>query len=304
MAIFHLSVKTLGRTKNHKAVAAAAYRSGTKLNDEHYAMTHDYTQRKGVAHCEIMAPNGAPEWAYDRERLWNEVEKAEKRKDSQVAREIEVALPRELQHEAQLALVRRFVVDETVALGMVADIALHERHASDGGDNPHAHILLTMRTVGPEGFGPKDREWNKTELVESWRERWGTFCNEALAAAGEEARVDHRTLAAQGIMREPTLHLGKEAFHAEQRGLETARAERQPSRVERLGAAFQQQIGDEGHITLTMTPEAGQNWLEKMASFTQRVSERVERWYEQARDTWQSWVRGKDDGEPAPERGR
>ncbi len=302
MAIYHLTVKTLGRTKNHKAVAAAAYRSGTKLEDERYEMTHDYTRRKGVAHSEIMAPEGAPEWVHDRARLWNEVEKAEKRKDSQVAREIEVALPRELSSDQNLELVRRFVSDEVVGRGMVADFSIHERDATDGGTNPHVHILLTMRPVGPEGFGPKDREWNKTELVETWRERWGSFCNEALESAGVDARVDHRTLGEQGILREPTTHLGKDAFHASQKGEEILLVTEKPSMVERLGAAFRRQIEDEGHVSLSMTPEEGQNWLEKMASFTQRASERAQQWYGRAREIWQGWTqaRGGEGQEPNP----
>jgi ATP-dependent exoDNAse (exonuclease V) alpha subunit len=279
MAIYHLTVKALGRTKNHKAVAAAAYRSGTKLEDERYASSHDYTRRKGVMYTEILAPDNAPEWATDRQRLWNEVEKAEKRKDAQVAREIEVALPRELSDEENRELVRDFVKDQVVSRGMIADCAIHEHHASDGENNPHAHILVTLRSVGPEGFGAKDREWNKTELVESWRENWAEYCNRALEAAGEEARIDHRTLEEQGIMREPTIHLGKDAFHAQRAGKEVARADRQPSMVERSIAAYERQIEHDGHLKLSLTPQEGVNWWEKTVEFSRQVSERVQEWY-------------------------
>ena len=297
MAIYHLTVKTLGRTKNHKAVAAAAYRSGSKLRDERYDVTHDYTRRKGVVHEEIIAPADSPAWVRDREMLWNAVERSEKRKDSQVAREIEVALPRELSSGEQRELLRRFVGEEVVARGMVADCAIHERPATDGGTNPHAHLLLTMRTLTPDGLGPKAREWNNTELVETWRERWAVCCNEALVSAGIDAQIDPRTLEAQGIMREPTIHIGKDSFHADQKGRETPRTERQPSMVERSISPYVQQIEEEGQVSMNMTPEEGQNWWEKTVAFSRRVTERVQDWYERARNSWRGWVEGEDRGE-------
>jgi len=262
-------------------------------------MTHDYTRRVGILHAEIMAPEDAPDWVADRGVLWNKVEACEKRKDSQVAREIEAALPRELSEADQLALVRRFVSEEAVSRGMVADFAIHERPASDGGTNPHCHIMLTMRDISGDGFGPKRRDWNDTELVETWRKHWEICCNDALEAAGEDARVDHRSFEERGIMLEPSIHLGKEAYHGSERGLPVERAERQLSMVERSLAPFSQQIEAEGHINQEMTPEPAENWWERVSSYSQRVSETVQDWYGRARDTWRSWTERQEEERPA-----
>ena len=291
MAIYHLTVKTLGRTKNHKAVAAAAYRSGTKLQDQRYDMVHDYTKKSGIVHSEILTPENTPSWASDREKLWNEVEATEKRKDAQVAREVEFALPRELTTDENLELSRQFVREEMVSRGMVADLAIHARNSTDGQGNPHAHVMLTMRRINSDGFGPKERDWNKTELVEAWRSRWAALCNTALENAGVDARIDHRTLEAQGIMREPTVHLGKEAFYAERSGeiIESERKQ-QPSMVERAVAPYEKQIEANGQITMTMTPEAGNTWWERTVSFTKRVAERAQEWYGQKRDALREWA--------------
>ena len=197
------------------------------------------------------------------------------------------------------------IVKTQAARGMIADVAIHDRAATDGDRNPHAHILLTMREVWPEGFGGKEREWNKTELVEAWRERWAAYCNEALAQAGEEARIDHRTLEAQGIMREPTTHLGKDAFHASQKGQEIQLVSEQPSLVERIGGIFRRQIEEQGHVTIAMTPEAGESWWERMASFTRRVSGQARELASRAREAWEGWTRRGDEGEePGPVRRR
>jgi len=151
MAIYHLSAKTISRAAGRSATGAAAYRSGDRIADERTGLAFDYRKKRGIDHSEIMAPANAPEWAHDRAKLWNAVEHSEKRKDSQVAREVEVALPTELNLDQQRDLVRSFVRSQFVDAGMVADIAIH--HAR--GANPHAHILLTMREIGLEGFARK-----------------------------------------------------------------------------------------------------------------------------------------------------
>ena len=230
--------------------------------------------------------------------------KAEKRKDAQVAREVEFALPRELSADDCRDLARRFVTEEMTARGMVADLAIHDRSSSDGGRNPHAHVLLTMRRLGPDGFGPKEREWNKTELVETWREQWAAACNDALARAGEEARIDHRTLEEQGILREPTIHLGKDAFHAAQKGHAVERVDRQPGLVERSLMPFADQIEEQGSVQLTMTPEAGESWWERTVAFTQRVTDRVQEWYGKTREALGEWVRRVRPEDPEPEQSR
>lgn len=207
VAIWHLRSKIVSRSKGQSVVAAAAYRAGERLYDERYGQTHDYT-RKVVSHREIMLPEGAPDRLLDRATLWNEVEASERRKDAQLAREIEVALPRELTPEQRLELVRQFIGEQFVSRGMIADFAIHAPCASDGGEAPHAHILLTMREVGPQGFGRKQTEWNSRTLFESWREAWETTVNTRLAELGHEARIDRRSYRDRGLDMEPSLHEG------------------------------------------------------------------------------------------------
>ena len=121
MAIYHQTTKMVKRSDGRNAVAAAAYRSGTSMYEEATGQTHDYAKKMGVEHSEIMAPDRAPEWVFDRQRLWNEVEASEHRKDAQVAREVEVGLPIELSKNEQVELLRDFVKREFVSRGMVAD---------------------------------------------------------------------------------------------------------------------------------------------------------------------------------------
>jgi ATP-dependent exoDNAse (exonuclease V) alpha subunit len=195
VAIYHLTAKVISREKGRSAVAAAAYRAGESLYDERLGQTFDYTRKQGVHHTEILAPKDAPDWIDNRERLWNVVEACEKRKDAQLAREIEIGLPRELDAEAQIALLRDFVQREFVNKGMVADFSLHR----DNLENPHAHILLTFRRISANGFGLKERSWNARSNLEMWRAGWMEVANEHLARAGLDIRIDHRTLKAQEI---------------------------------------------------------------------------------------------------------
>jgi Ti-type conjugative transfer relaxase TraA len=184
-------------------VAAAAYRLGAALRDQRYGVTHNYVGKRGVTHSEIMAPAAAPHWANDREALWNTVEAREFRKDSQLARLIEVGLPIELSTDERVALVRDYVAEEFVAKGMIADFCVR-------GDpnNPHAHILLTLRALTSSGFGPKERRWNGKSVLLEWRCAWAERVNEHLARAGHAARIDHRTLAAQQIELMPERRIG------------------------------------------------------------------------------------------------
>ena len=217
MAIYHLSAKPISRAAGRSATGAAAYRAGEIITDERTGLVFDYGKKHGIDHREIIAPNHAPAWAQDRAKLWNAVENAEKRKDSQLAREVEVALPTELTLEQQRELVRSFASSQFVEAGMVADIAIH--HAK--GSNPHAHILLTMRDIGPDGFGPKNRSWNDKALLQNWREEWEVQTNQALERAGYRIRIDHRTLAEQGIERVPQIHIGPKVPEMERRGIRT-----------------------------------------------------------------------------------
>ena len=220
MAIYHLHVKVIGRKSGSSAVASAAYRSGSRLRDERLDRSHDFSAKRGVVHSEIMLPENAPQAWSDRERLWNDVEASEVRKDAQLAREIEFAIPREMSEAQGIELARDFVRGEFVYRGMIADLNVHWDMAEDGMPKPHAHVMLTMRAVGENGFGPKVREWNRTEMVERWRERWAELANERLAELDIDARIDHRSLEAQGLLLEPQSQIGAPAKRIEDRDLE------------------------------------------------------------------------------------
>ncbi|OJH43008.1 MobQ family relaxase [Paracoccus sp. SM22M-07] len=208
MAIYHLRASMISRSQGRSATAAIAYRVAERIEDRRTGLVFDYAKRGGVDHTEILAPDHAPDWVSDRSELWNRVEEAETRKNSQVAREVRVALPAELTHAQRVELVRDFAQEQFVDRGMVADIALHAP-GRDGDDrNHHAHILLTTREIDPEGLTTKNRDWNKVELLEGWREAWARDANLALERAGIEERIDHRTLEAQ---RDEALELAAEA---------------------------------------------------------------------------------------------
>lgn len=251
VAIYHLSAKVIGRKGGRSCVAAAAYRAGGRLRDERQGIEHDYSRKGGVMHAEILAPENAPDWMRDRDRLWNAVEAVEKRKDAQLAREIEVALPRELDRRERLELLRGFVQRQFVDRGMIADLAVHEGRARDGHGQPHAHVMLTLRELTGNGFGKKDRSWNEPELLLGWREAWAREANAALERAGRSERIDHRSLPMQRaeverqatrawdagqeerarqlevkvveLSREPEPKIGPSANALEKRGIETER---------------------------------------------------------------------------------
>jgi Ti-type conjugative transfer relaxase TraA len=229
MAIYHLHVKVIGRKSGSSAVASAAYRSASRLRDERIDRSHDFSAKRGVVHCEVLLPENAPEAWSDRERLWNDVEAFEVRKDAQLAREVEFALPREMSEAQGIELARNFVQAEFVDRGMIADLNVHWDSAEDGSPKPHAHVMLTMRSVDKNGFGPKVRDWNATEMVERWRERWAELANERLAELDIDARIDHRSLEEQGIQLEPQSQIGAPAKRIEvggfDQGVDAARIE-------------------------------------------------------------------------------
>lgn len=251
MAIYHLSIQNIGRSAGRSAVAAAAYRSATKLIDSERGLTCDYSRKSGVVYTEVMLCQNAPQEYADREKLWNAVEKIEKQKDARLAREINVALPRELDRETQIKIVRDYVQENFVKVGMCADIALHDK----GDGNPHAHIMLTTRPIDENGkWGAKEKKvyaldangekipvidektgkqklgarnrklwqrvvadttgWNDKENVEKWRAAWAKECNRYLS---QEQAIDHRSFQRQGIERVPTIHEGTAAREIEQR---------------------------------------------------------------------------------------
>jgi len=220
MALFHLTVKTIGRNKGASIVEAAAYRSGERLVDNYYGETHDYSRKRGVVHSEILLPPNAPSEFYDRASLWNAVERVENRCDSRLAREVEIALPIELSLPEQIELVKEYVMDNFVSHGMCADIAIHDK----GDGNPHSHILLTTRLVGHDGFSKKkNRDWDKRAYINLWREQWAKVQNREFEKRGLLVRVSHESYIKQGIDREPTKHLGRKVRTLERQGIQTDR---------------------------------------------------------------------------------
>ena len=203
MAIYHLTCKVLSRSSGRSAVAAAAYRARTEIEDERQGLKFDYSEKGDLVHEEILVPGNAPAWMLDRGRLWNAVEAREKRKDAQLMRELEGALPIELDKETHIKIVREFCQKHFVSKGMIADVCIHSN-----GVNPHVHISLTMRKLEEEGFGKKERSWNSKEYLKLWREEWANVQNLHLAKAGLDVRVDHRSFIDQGVDLEPQVKIG------------------------------------------------------------------------------------------------
>jgi Ti-type conjugative transfer relaxase TraA len=225
MAIYHFSAKVISRANGSSAVASAAYRSASELHDERLGRNHDFSHKAGVLHSEVLLPKGTPERLSDRTSLWNEVEAGEKRKDAQLAREMEFSIPREMSQKQGVQLARDFVEEQFVKRGMVADLNVHWDHAKDGSPKPHAHVMLSMREVGPDGFGKKNRDWNSNENLKGWREAWACHVNERMAELGLEGRIDHRSYADQGIELEPQHKIGPAGMRRLERGEDAERAD-------------------------------------------------------------------------------
>lgn len=237
MAIYHLSVKPVSRAGGRSATAAAAYRAAEIIHDQTSGEVFDYTRKRGVEHTEIVLPTECAKrdinWARNRQQLWNAAEIAENRSNSRVAREYELALPHELNHTQRVELVRAFSTDIADRYGVGVDFAVHAPHWKGDDRNHHAHVLTTTRTIEAGGLGEKSEiEWSDgnrrkaglepaKEEITLIRARWETLTNEYLHEQGIEARIDHRSLAAQGIEREPQVHLGPAVSGMQRRGMET-----------------------------------------------------------------------------------
>ena len=269
MAIYHLSVKPVSRGGGRSATAASAYRAAELVHDQTTGQTFDYTRKRGVEHAEIVLPAAAAQrdinWARDREALWNEAERAENRSNSRVAREYEVALPCELTQAQRLDLVRGFAAEIADRHGVAVDFAIHGPHRAGDERNHHAHLLATTRVIEPGGLGEKAAiEWSdtnrrKAELtpargeIEAIRERWAQLANEKLLEHG--IRIDHRSLAVQGIGREPTVHLGPAVSGMERRGIETEVGKRLDR--EALGREAQREAQEAAQQRLERAAELG-----------------------------------------------
>ena len=232
-------------------------------------MIHDYTRKHGIVHSEILLPPNAPPDFQDRGTLWNSVEQIEKACNSQLARELEVALPIELSREEQVRIVRAYCSSQFVSRGMCADFNIHDT----GSGNPHAHILLTMRPMDERGkWLPKSKkeyvldesgerirlpsgnfktrkvdlvDWNSQENAEVWRKAWADLANEFLERNNRPERIDHRSYERQGIDQIPTVHIGVAASQMEKKGIATERGElnRSIKAANRLLRDIKAQIG-------------------------------------------------------------
>lgn len=226
MAIYHFTAKIIQRSKGQNAVASAAYRHATRMFAEKENRNFDYSNKKNVIHNELLIPTDAPSWIKDiadeqqadtaSEALWNVVEDVEKRKDAQLAREIEFALPIELSQEQNLVLAREYLRDQLVSRGMVADFSIHWED-----NNPHVHALLSTRHLSENGFGQKAVEWNSKELLCELRQKWSEYANFHLRLHAHDVHIDHRSYADQGIRLIPGIHEGKAVNDMTARGLST-----------------------------------------------------------------------------------
>ncbi len=264
MAIYHCSYKPISRASGRSAVASAAYRAAERLTNERDGLTHDFTRRSGVEHAEIVLPGdgvsetgemtrgSGPDWARERSALWNAAEAAEKRKDSRVAGEIEIALPHELTAAQRLELTRNFSCEVTARYGVAVDFAIHAPHGQTDIRNHHAHMLMTTRRVEEVGFGEKSHlEWENRKLkalglpscpeqIRGLRTLWEDTANEHLARAGLDVRIDHRSHLDRGLEIEPTQHMGVHATQMQRRGKDVSRTRLDAAATQRNAARIRE----------------------------------------------------------------
>src|SRR5580704_19682562 len=303
MAIYRLEAKIISRGNGHSAVAAAAYRTGTKIRDERADKIHDYSSRtKGVVGSVILRPENSPEWTAKTATLWNAVEQGEKRKDAQLSREFILAVPKELSSKEQFQLSVEWAQAELVSKGMVAEVSLHNPKSRT---NPHVHILCTMRTLDGDKFSAKKpREWNDKDLLIHWRESWAGAVNGALEKAGRDERVDHRSLKDRGIDQIPEPKIGVAATAMKRRG-----AVADPERfklvrwVKSLNAVrpWQRAIEKDGEVH---QEGMGKTWWERSLLFMSQARQ-VTR--DAVMDTWRTLLNSRHSGGhdiPPPDRGQ
>jgi ATP-dependent exoDNAse (exonuclease V) alpha subunit len=273
VALYFLTMKTFGRSAGSSAVSAAAYRAGERIRDERTGRIYDHSDRRDVMHKEILVPSrfadAAMDWARDRANLWNDAERAESRKNARVAREYLVSLPFELTANQRLGLARGFSQELSDRYRFAVDLAIHAPRDFPGSDprNFHAHLLATTREVTAAGLGAKTTvELNDSKRRDLGlgpsidellfvRERWATVANAALKDANIDARIDHRSLRAQGIDREPVLFIPRVPYELERRGFRSFVAEqirdqhraRVQARLERTLAHGTAEASDSGH---------------------------------------------------------
>jgi ATP-dependent exoDNAse (exonuclease V) alpha subunit len=221
----HTRAKVISRNKENPSKSrtccgSAAYRAGEKIIGAD-GRRHDYTRKGGVIASGIMTPEGAPEWMKDRQKIWQTIDTIEKRKDAQLFREFEMAIPNEFDERMATAAVQGFIKSNFVDNGMVADWSIHDPKYKDGHRNQHAHIMLALREISEDGFGKKNRDWNDMALAAQWRENWADMCNYVLERFNIDGVVEHKSYAERGIDRIPQEYIGLEAMQMERRGIET-----------------------------------------------------------------------------------
>lgn len=228
MAIYHFEAKVISRSDGGDAVRKAAYNARALLTNERTGEQHDYRRKGGLLFSGLYLPAGSPDWANDRSALWNAAEQAEKRSDSTIARHYIVALPHELTDEQRRWLVQDFVKENFTRKGYAVDVCIHAPDEDGDDRNYHAHILVSDRRLTADGFAPDKKERQlkaaerKAELL-AQRQSWEKIGNRHLARHGHAPTLDHRTLEAQGIDREPTKHVGVHATAMERQGKRTER---------------------------------------------------------------------------------
>ncbi|MER0046408.1 MobQ family relaxase [Pectobacterium odoriferum] len=194
MAIFHLEFKIVKRSEGMSSCRKAAYHARCRITDDRTGNTYDFSHRSDLFHHQILAPASAPSHIIESSTaLWNEVERVERQKDGQTARYFDVAIPCELNNEDKIKLVVEYCQKNFVDKGMIADIAFHDLDSN----NPHAHVMLTLKPITADGFGKKERSWNDKKNVILWRESWSVIANRYLATTGSNERIDHRSIDAQ-----------------------------------------------------------------------------------------------------------
>lgn len=218
MAIFHLDFKIVKRSEGMTSVAKAAYHTRCRITDDRIGQVFDFSHRTDLYGHIILAPVSAPSHIVESSSaLWNEVERVERQNNGQTARYFDVAIPVELNNDDKKKLVTEYCQKNFVDKGMIADIAFHDLD----GKNPHAHVMLTLKTITTAGFGKKDRSWNDKKMMIQWRESWATMSNSYLEAIGSEDRIDHRSLRSQCA---DALAQAEEAFSAEEKAFWLAKA--------------------------------------------------------------------------------
>ncbi|HEM4729186.1 TPA: MobA/MobL family protein [Streptococcus suis] len=247
----HTHVDIVSRSKGHSVLAKAAYNARDKLRDEYYVKIHDYSKKDDLVFSKIFLPEHIPKEFSNREYLWNSVEKIEKSKNSQLARNLLFTLPRELNEEDRIKLISEFIEENFTSKGMIADCNIHNPVASDNEEQPHAHILLTLREIDEKGnWKPKSRkeyildengekiklksgnyksrkvnlnDWNEPDKAKEWRENFSKKENEYLAKNNIDKRIDPRTFEEQGREELPQIHLGTSSYQMEKKGIQTER---------------------------------------------------------------------------------